>query len=107
MINSDKSMPKQSASLGIAPKLQRESKSCLLRQVAAVIEEGNRFISKDKRSEKKASRDQVLKLAVLVGDNTECLINLWLCDRISDAAANEPLAEQAFESAIKNITTKA
>jgi transcriptional regulator with XRE-family HTH domain len=100
-------MPKQSTLLGAAIRLQRESRNLLLRQVAAAIEVDTAFISKIERGEKKASRDQVIKLAGFLEANTDYLITLWLCDRVLHAVDNEPLAEQALQFALKNITTEA
>ena len=100
-------MLKQSTLLGTTLREQRESKSLLLRQVAAAIEVDTAFVSKIERGEKKASRDQVLKLATFLGIDKDHLITLWLCDRVLHAVDKEPLAEQAIKFALKNITTEA
>lgn len=107
LTDSDKSMPNQSTLLGTALRQQRENKKLLLRQVAAAIEVDTAFISKVERGEKKAGRDQILKLAAFLNINKDHLITLWLCDRVLHVVDNEPLGKQALQFALKNITTEA
>ncbi|MBA3283471.1 MAG: XRE family transcriptional regulator, partial [Nitrosopumilus sp.] len=65
----------------------------------------NAFISKVERGEKKASREQVLKLAVFLSADKEQLIMLWLCDKIIDVVEDDPMAEEALKMALKNVKT--
>ena len=63
------------------------------------------FISKVERGEKKASREQVLKLAAFLSADKEQLIMLWLCDKIIDVVVDDPMAEEALTMALKNVKT--
>jgi predicted transcriptional regulator len=83
----------------------RESQGLLLRQAAAFVEVDTAFISKVERGEKKASREQVLKLAIFLSANKEQLIMLWLCDKIIDVVEDDPMAEEALKMALKNVKT--
>lgn len=83
----------------------RESQGLLLRQAAAFVEVDTAFISKVERGEKKASREQVLKLAAFLSADKEQLIMLWLCDKIIDVVEDDPMAEEALKMALKNVKT--
>jgi predicted transcriptional regulator len=83
----------------------RESQGLLLRQAAAFVEVDTAFISKVERGEKKASREQVLKLAAFLSADKEQLIILWLCDKIIDVVEDDPMAKEALKMALKNVKT--
>ena len=91
--------------LGDKLRILRESQGLLLRQAAAFVEVDTAFISKVERGEKKASREQVLKLAAFLSADKEQLIMLWLCDKIIDVVEDDPMAVEALKMALKNVKT--
>jgi transcriptional regulator with XRE-family HTH domain len=80
----------------------RESKSLLLRQVAAYLEIDTALISKIERGERRLTREQVIKLAKFYNVTDEKLLTLWLSDKLLDTIENEPFAMQGLNKA-KNI----
>lgn len=81
----------------------REERGLLLRQVAAYIEVDTAFISKVERGEKKASREQVCKLAIFLNVPQEELIPLWLSDKLIDTLSDDPFANEAIKITQKRI----
>jgi transcriptional regulator with XRE-family HTH domain len=75
----------------------RADKNLLLRQVASLLETDTAHISKLERGERKAKREQVLKLATLFETNPDELITLWLSDRIYELVKEEKMAIQAID----------
>ena len=89
-------------SLGEKIRTIRESKSLLLRQVAAYLEIDTALISKIERGERRLSREQVIKLAKFYNVTDEELLTLWLSDKLLDTIENDPFAMQGLNKA-KNI----
>lgn len=81
----------------------RESKGLLLRQVAAILEVDTAFLSKMERSEKKASRQQVQKLARALETTEKELMTLWLSDKILETLNDESEAYNALKLTEKRI----
>ncbi len=81
----------------------RENKGLLLRQVAAFLEVDTAFLSKMERNEKKASRQQVKKLALALEMNEKELITLWLSDKILETLNEESEAYNALKLTEKRI----
>ncbi|MCO6496341.1 MAG: helix-turn-helix transcriptional regulator [Chitinophagaceae bacterium] len=81
----------------------RENKGLLLRQVAAVLEVDTAFLSKMERNEKKASRQQVLKLAKALETAEKELLTLWLSDKIVEILNEESEAYGALKLTEKRI----
>lgn len=86
-------------SLGEKIRTIRESKSLLLRQVAAYLEIDTALISKIERGERRLTRDQVTKLAKFYNVSDEELLTLWLSDKLLDTIENEPFAMQGLNKA--------
>ena len=86
-------------SLGEKIRTLRESKSILLRQVAAYLEIDTALISKIERGERRLTRDQVTKLAKFYKVSDEELLTLWLSDKLLDTIENEPFAMQGLNKA--------
>jgi transcriptional regulator with XRE-family HTH domain len=86
-------------SLGEKIRTIRESKSLLLRQVAAHLEIDTALISKIERGERRLTRDQVTKLAKFYNVSDEELLTLWLSDKLLDTIENEPFAMQGLNKA--------
>jgi HTH-type transcriptional regulator, competence development regulator len=93
--------------LGQLLREQREGKSLLLRHLAAFLEVDTAFITKIETGEKKASREQVTKLAELLEVEKDKLITLWLCGKAFYALEGEPLSEQALKLTLKNTRNNA
>ncbi len=89
-------------SLGEKIRTIRESKSLLLRQIAAHLEIDTALISKIERGERRLTREQVIKLAKFYNVTDEELLTLWLCDKLLDTIENDPYAMQGLNKA-KNI----
>jgi len=84
----------------------RETKSLLLRQVAAELEVDTAFLSKMERNEKKASRQQVLKLAKALETGEKELMTLWLSDKIVETLKQESEAYGALKLTEKRLKEK-
>lgn len=83
--------------LGTKLRELRESKGLLLRQIAAQIDVDTALLSKIERGERKAKREQVQKLAVLLEADKEELLTLWLSGQIHELLKNEPLGPKALQ----------
>lgn len=86
-------------SLGEKIRTIRESKSILLRQVAAYLEIDTALISKIERGERRLTREQVIKLAKFYNVTEEELLTLWLSDKLLDTIENDPFAMQGLNKA--------
>jgi len=86
-------------SLGEKIRTIRESKSLLLRQVAAYLEIDTALISKIERGERRLTREQVTKLAKYYNVTDEELLTLWLSDKLLVTIENEPFAMQGLNKA--------
>jgi transcriptional regulator with XRE-family HTH domain len=86
-------------SLGEKIRTIRESKSLLLRQVAAYLEIDTALISKIERGERRLTREQVIKLATFYNVTDEELLTLWLSDKLLDKIENDPFAMQGLKKA--------
>lgn len=84
----------------------RESKGLLLRQVAAFLEVDTAFLSKMERNEKKASRQQVQKLAKALQTDEKELMTLWLSDKILETLNEESEAHNALKLTEKRLKKK-
>jgi ribosome-binding protein aMBF1 (putative translation factor) len=82
---------------------ERERNALLLRQVAAELEIDQAVISKIERSERKPTRQQVLKFAKFYKLNCDELLISWLSDKITYELENENLAWQALKVAEEKI----
>ncbi|MEY3411782.1 MAG: hypothetical protein RIQ70_468 [Bacteroidota bacterium] len=86
-------------SLGEKIRTIRESKSLLLRQVAAHLEIDTALISKIERGERRLTRGQVIKLSNFYSVTEEELLTLWLSDKLLDTIENDPFAMQGLNKA--------
>ncbi len=91
---------------GVTVRKLREKKGLLLRQVAATLEIDTALISKIERSERKANREQVIKLAEILDVEADELIVTWLSDKIVEILEKEPLAHKALKNSEKRIKNK-
>lgn len=81
----------------------RESQGLLQRQLAANLEIDTPMFSKIERGERKAKREQVLKIAKILKASEQELLALWLADQIKEIVTDEDQALQALKIAQKDI----
>lgn len=82
----------------------RESQGLLLRQVAAHLEVDTALMSKIERGERKASKEQVTKIANFLKAKEEELLTLWLADKFESAMGDEKnLASEALNLVKRNL----
>lgn len=60
----------------------REEKQLLQRQISAALDIDNALYCKIERGDRRAKREQVIKLAGLLQANEEKLLSLWLADQV-------------------------
>lgn len=84
----------------------RENQGLLQRQLASSLEIDTPMFSKIERGERKAKREQVEQLALLLHTNKSDLLMLWLADQVIDLVKNEPQASEALETALKALKKK-
>jgi len=88
---------------GIRIRDLREDQQLLQRQVASLLEIDTPMLSKIERGERKAKKEQVIKLAHIYKVNNEDLLTLWLADQVYDLVKDEDIANQVLESVLKTI----
>ena len=81
----------------------RESQGLLQRQLAANLEIDTPMFSKIERGDRRAKREQVLKIASILKANEQELLALWLADQIKEIVTDEDQALQALKIAQKDI----
>lgn len=84
-------------------RIAREEKGLFLRQVAAELEIDQAIISKFERSERKPTKEQVLKFAKFLKINKDKLIVAWLSDKVAYELLDENLAGEALKVAEEKI----
>lgn len=92
--------------LGNRIKELRESQGLLQRQLSAQLEIDTPMFSKIERGERRAKREQVLKIAELLKADVKELLALWLADQIMEIVTDEQQALQALKMAEKEIKEK-
>ena len=89
--------------LGKRIKELREEKKMLQRQLAASLDIDTPMFSKIERGERRAKREQVIKLAELLESDPNELLTLWLSDQLNELVKDEDNAEGALNLVIKNL----
>jgi len=89
--------------LGNRIKELRESQGLLQRQLSAQLEIDTPMFSKIERGERRAKREQVLKIAELLKADENELLALWLGDQIMEIVTDEDQAMQALKMAEEQI----
>ena len=82
----------------------RENQGLLQRQLAASLEIDTPMLSKIERGDRKAKREQVEHLAILLDANLSELLRIWLADQIVELVKHEPQAIDALETAIQEVS---
>lgn len=85
----------------------REDKELPLRTVAAYLEMDQAILSKIERGLRKASREQVVKLAQYFKVKKNDLIIAWLSDKLVDEVGNEEMALGALKVAEEKVAYQA
>lgn len=78
--------------LGKRIKELREEKEILQRQLAASLEIDTPMFSKIERGERRAKREQVIKLAELLETDANALLTLWLASQVIEIIKDEEMA---------------
>ena len=81
----------------------REKKGLLLRQVAAMLDIDTAIMSKVERGERKATKEQILKLAKILDLNEEKLLIHYLSEKIAYALVDEEVASQTLKVAEEKV----
>lgn len=90
-------------SLGEKIRALRENKKIPLRKVAAYLDIDQAILSKIERGLRKATREQVVKLADFFNIAENELLVLWLADRLVYELTDEELALQALKIAEEKV----
>ena len=82
----------------------RDENGILQRQLAALLEIDTPMFSKIERGDRRAKREQVIKLAEYFHQDVNEMLTLWLADKVLDAVDGEQeLSLQAIEVAQEQI----
>jgi len=81
----------------------RECKGLLLRHVSAELDIDTAILSKIERSERKATKEQIVKLAEILDLNKEDLLIQYLSEKILYEIKDEELGEKALKVAEQQI----
>lgn len=93
-------------SLGQRIRELREKRGVLLRQLAAFVEVDTALISKLERGERRATREQILKIAEFLRVQENDLIKLWLADKIMDSLEDESNSIEVLRYVLKQLEKK-
>lgn len=89
--------------LGKRIKELREEKGLLQRQLAAELEIDSPMYSKIERGERRAKREQVIKLAELLEANKDELLTLWLAGQVYELVKDEVVAKASINMVEKEL----
>lgn len=82
---------------------KREEKGLLLRHVSAKLDIDTAILSKIERSERKATKEQIVKLAEILDLNKDELLVQYLSEKILYEIQDEELGSKALKVAEKRI----
>jgi transcriptional regulator with XRE-family HTH domain len=89
--------------LGKRIKELREDKGLVQRQLAAGLEIDTPMYSKIERGERKAKREQVIKLAKMLNTDKDDLLTLWLAGQVFEIVKDEKVAKAAMNFVEKKL----
>ncbi len=89
--------------LGDIIRKLREEKELPLRTVAAYLDIDQAILSKIERGQRKATREQVVKLAEYFKVKENDLLVAWLSDKLVNEVQDEDLALQAMQVAEEKV----
>ncbi|PST83188.1 transcriptional regulator [Pedobacter yulinensis] len=81
----------------------REKKGLLLRQVAALLDIDTAILSKIERGERKATKEQILKLADILDLKKDELLIQYLSEKIAYDLVNEDVAGKTLKVAEQKV----
>jgi transcriptional regulator with XRE-family HTH domain len=81
----------------------REEKGMLLRQLAALLEIDSAILSKIERGERKATKEQIIKIADILGIKQNDMLIQYLSEKIAYEIADEEIAKQVLKVAEKKV----
>lgn len=81
----------------------REKKGLLLRQVAALLDIDTAILSKVERGERKANKEQIVKLAGILDLNKDELLVHYLSEKIAYELMDEEVASKTLKVAEERI----
>ena len=81
----------------------REEKGILLRQLAALLEIDSAILSKIERGERKATKEQIIKIADILGIKQNDMLIQYLSEKIAYEIADEETAKQVLKVAEKKV----
>jgi len=81
----------------------REDKQLLQRQISSALEMDNALYCKIEHGDRIAKREQVIKLAELLGADQEELLKLWLADKVYEIVGEENNANDVLNIVAENI----
>ena len=84
-------------------KQLREQNNLLQRQLSAALEIDNGLYSKIERGERRATREQVVKLAEILKVDQEELLTLWLADQVYTVVKGENNANKVLNVVQENM----
>jgi transcriptional regulator with XRE-family HTH domain len=85
----------------------RDKQGLLQRQLAAALEIDTPMFSKIERGDRRAKREQVIKLAELLHQDQDDMLKLWLADKVLDVVEGEDkLSNDAISIAQEQINVK-
>ncbi len=85
----------------------RDKQGLLQRQLAAALEIDTPMFSKIERGDRRAKREQVIKLAELLHQDEDDMLKLWLADKVLDVVeGEEKLSNDAISIAQEQINVK-
>jgi transcriptional regulator with XRE-family HTH domain len=90
---------KNNKSTGEILREKREEKGLLLRHVSAELDIDTAILSKIERSERKATKEQIIKLAEILELNEEDLLVQYLSEKILYEIKDEKLGSKALKVA--------
>jgi len=82
---------------------KREEKGLLLRELAASLKIDSAILSKLERGERKPTKEQLIKIAKLLGLDQKELILSWISDKIVYEIADEKYGVEALKIAEKKV----
>lgn len=87
-------------------RTQREKKGLLLRQLAAQLDIDTAILSKIERGERKATKEQITNIAVVLGIDLESIMIQYLSEKILYEIQDDELGLKALKIAEKTILYK-
>lgn len=88
--------------LGRKIKRSREEQGVLQRQLAALLDIDTPMFSKIERGERRAKREQVIKIAEYLHQDETELLSIWLADKILDVLEKEVSINLSAITIVKN-----